>query len=238
MFSSCKYAISTEMRCTQGTVIATVLCIVLACPGVAYSDVYQCKKDGQLVFSDQPCDGAVIQRSQQKAPPRPPAKVREVSRIVVPGSAPSSGHKQPSQEEIRHSIQQHELRQRLKRAIYHGKVDLLPELLPMLDDINVIHSDFHGAPLHLGAKAVWNAGEVVRILIEHGADVNIRIPSRGTTPLIHAARFNKLEACRVLIEHGADINAADSKGLTPLAWAMNLKNYDIEGFLKENGATE
>jgi uncharacterized protein len=49
--------------------------------------------------------------------------------------------------------------------------------------------------------------EIVRLLIEHGADVNARGEVYGETALIWAAQENHAEAAEVLIAHGADVNA-------------------------------
>lgn len=73
---------------------------------------------------------------------------------------------------------------------------------------------------------------VVRLLVEHGADVNARtvpgretgafmrdVRTRGETPLHRAAAFADAETIRFLLEHGADRTARDANGDTPLSWA-------------------
>ena len=55
----------------------------------------------------------------------------------------------------------------------------------------------------------------VRLLLEHGADVNARAKN-GSTPLHIASTFGAPEVARVLLEHGADVNARDADGRTPL----------------------
>lgn len=47
----------------------TVLVFALTIPGIGYSAVYQCKVDGQTVFSDKPC-GKDAKEIEVKAPPR------------------------------------------------------------------------------------------------------------------------------------------------------------------------
>lgn len=89
-------------------------------------------------------------------------------------------------------------------------------------------------PLH---SALCKAGRphyihVVRLLLDHGADPNVRtIPgaetggfmrdarTRGETPLHRAAAFGDAAMIGLLLERGADKQARDAHGDTPLAWA-------------------
>lgn len=73
---------------------------------------------------------------------------------------------------------------------------------------------------------------VVRLLVEHGADVNARtIPGRttgafmrdvrtkGETPLHRAAAYADVTTIGYLLAHGADREARDANGDSPLSWA-------------------
>ena len=59
------------------------------------------------------------------------------------------------------------------------------------------------APLHLAAAAIGGA-EAVVALLGHGAEVNARERSAGQTPLMFAARYNRVAAVKELLKHGAD----------------------------------
>ena len=64
-------------------------------------------------------------------------------------------------------------------------------------------------PLHY---AVWRGdARKVRLLLEHGADVNSAY-AEGWTPLMDAAWLGSLEIVRVLLVHGADIAARTTRG--------------------------
>jgi ankyrin repeat protein len=63
----------------------------------------------------------------------------------------------------------------------------------------------------------------VRVLLEHGADVNVR-GRHGYTPLIHAALKNDAEIVRILVEAGADVNVRADSGETPLL--LSLRRYN------------
>jgi ankyrin repeat protein len=57
--------------------------------------------------------------------------------------------------------------------------------------------------------------EIVRLLIEQGADVKARDESQST-PLHLASSSGILGSVRLLLEHGADVAARDGCGRTPL----------------------
>ena len=62
---------------------------------------------------------------------------------------------------------------------------------------------------------------MVKLLVEHGADVNYK-PSDGRTPRLHlAAAFGYVEIAEYLLDQGADINALDKDGDTPLDAAFS-----------------
>lgn len=83
--------------------------------------------------------------------------------------------------------------------------------------------------------------KVVRLLLEAGADVDIRNESestgaRGGTPLHSAAFWGRDIAAALLINAGADVNARGDKGSTPLHSAARLTNVRMAKLLLDNGA--
>ena len=70
----------------------------------------------------------------------------------------------------------------------------------------------------------------VKKFIEYGADVNEM--SNGLTPLMFAARYNKVEILKYLIEKGADKQVKDERGNTALKYAENSKSVESLEFLK------
>jgi ankyrin repeat protein len=109
---------------------------------------------------------------------------------------------------------------------------------------------------------MWSAWkgdvEVMRVLIDHGADVNVQCSVEKRTPLIVASesdvisiaewvgRPNKdqplldhhrlLATVKLLVERGADVNRADVHGATPICYALRYKCLNVVEFLIENGA--
>lgn len=73
--------------------------------------------------------------------------------------------------------------------------------------------------------------ESVRKFIEYGVDVNEK--SNGMSPLMVAARYNKVEIIKILISKGARVNAKDENGFTALKYAELSNASEAVLFLKE-----
>jgi ankyrin repeat protein len=80
-----------------------------------------------------------------------------------------------------------------------------------------------------------NNYKMVKLLIEHGADVNI-MNLDGNTPLMEACIHNNYKMVKLLIEHGVDVNAKDKCQETALMRACKHRNYKSVKFLIKNGA--
>ncbi len=115
------------------------------------------------------------------------------------------------------------------RAIRTGDLDALRHL--STNPVNV-KDRLNNTPLHYAA--LYGNAESVRILLEHGADPNVRNKSEAT-PLIYGAYdFDK---ARLLVEKGADINAHSTSGMTPLLIAVSVHgNTETVRYLLEKGA--
>src|SRR5690242_6116153 len=59
----------------------------------------------------------------------------------------------------------------------------------------------------------------VKVLLEHGADVNGKESKRGQTALMWAAAEGNAEVVEVLLKAGADMHARLDSGFTPLLFA-------------------
>jgi ankyrin repeat protein len=81
--------------------------------------------------------------------------------------------------------------------------------------------------------------DIVRLMISKGADVNAANTDSGTvkfgkialiglTPLMFAAPHQDVRIVRLLIDAGAQVNAQDSRGMTPLMFAVSSERQDAE----------
>ena len=69
-------------------------------------------------------------------------------------------------------------------------------------------------------EAAWNSNlDICRLLIEHGADVNLKT-SRGATPLTAACFAKNLPLARLFLEHGADSTLSTWRGIDALNASM------------------
>jgi ankyrin repeat protein len=79
--------------------------------------------------------------------------------------------------------------------------------------------------------------DVIKALLEAGADAKGLSTTDGETVLMSAARVGNVDAVRLLIEHGADVNARERyKGQTALMWAAAERHAPIVKLLLERGA--
>lgn len=85
----------------------------------------------------------------------------------------------------------------------------------------------------------WSSGnnfiEMVKLLLENGADVNARGRYKETALTI-ASYNNNIELVKLLLDNGADVNAGNKYGYTALMWASTKWNKDIVKLLLDNGA--
>ena len=77
--------------------------------------------------------------------------------------------------------------------------------------------------------------EKVRVLLEHGANVNGRSETDRTAFLVAASYPRTVDVLRLLLDRGADIRAQDRANATALALAVRSADVDVVRFLVERG---
>ena len=99
---------------------------------------------------------------------------------------------------------------------------MLREGMPV--DVNNVNSY---TALH--SATLLNRTDVIKRLVDEGADVNRQTRYGQNTPLHMAADYNQTEAVRLLLDNGADINLENNDNKTPLHVAR--KGSEIESLL-------
>ncbi len=132
-----------------------------------------------------------------------------------------------------------------------GSVMGVQALIEAGANVNSLDGYLFQTPLMWAASA--NQAEIVRLLIDNGANMDFRspvlelrgirqggvagdFPDGGLTALHHAARENAIDAARVLIERGADLDVLDPQDVSPLRIAIINANIDLAKMLVEGGA--
>lgn len=119
----------------------------------------------------------------------------------------------------------------LKHAVLNDRLQIAEALIAAGAKVDA--ADFSGWTPLMNAS-VEGQTEIVSLLLNHGADPNIRIMSKGLskknkgeTALILAARNAQAEVASLLIEAGADVNMDSALGASPLS-------SSIEAFLRSD----
>ncbi len=73
--------------------------------------------------------------------------------------------------------------------------------------------------------------EAVKKMIELGRDVNQKWD--GMTPLMYAARYNRVEIMKLLIDKGANAKARDDRGRTAMKFAKQSNATDAIALLEK-----
>jgi ankyrin repeat protein len=80
------------------------------------------------------------------------------------------------------------------------------------------------------------SGEMVDLLVAHGADINVNANRRTyTPPIFHAINKGNTDVVSAMIRNGADLTCRNSRGETPYLFAEREKLYTMAALLKSAG---
>jgi ankyrin repeat protein len=89
-------------------------------------------------------------------------------------------------------------------------------------------------PLHWACRGVHL--EILKFLVENGADVNIR-DNNGITPLTSTVARNHIEASKFLLDNGAKTEIADNLQIAPILYALTSESKNVLELLIKRGAS-
>jgi ankyrin repeat protein len=130
----------------------------------------------------------------------------------------------------------------LHLAVIGMRLEAVRVLLDHNADPNLQNGD--GTPLHwaifddhlsMGKESNVDVN-IVRLLLEHGADVTILDYLLHSTALHQASSGGWLEVVRLLLSYGAKVDEKDREGKTPFHLASSKGHLEIVKHLSENGA--
>lgn len=105
--------------------------------------------------------------------------------------------------------------------------------------VSVLGTTANYVDLDAVKKSKWHNhwGQVTRLLLKKGADVNAA-DKRGATPLFLAIFSQDVELCRELIKAGADTNYQLPNGVSMLRFARTVSSKKVVDLLIHHGARE
>ena len=101
----------------------------------------------------------------------------------------------------------------IHQAAKDGNIEAVKQHLADGVDVNAKDDEYGATSLHITAE--YGYKEIVKLLIDAGADVHEK-DKNGSTPLHDAALNGQKEIAELLIDKGADVNAKNKFGDTPL----------------------
>ncbi|CAG9861802.1 unnamed protein product [Phyllotreta striolata] len=125
----------------------------------------------------------------------------------------------------------------LHEAVRKNDLKIVKEFVEVLqqEEMSVNLVDQNGyTPLHIATLHGYK--EIVTLLLEKGANINLSISDNIETPLSLAIKKGYEDIVKLLLHKGADINQRLPKGYAPLHSAIKAKNFNIIKMLVEEGA--
>lgn len=118
-------------------------------------------------------------------------------------------------------------------AVQAGKLSIAALLLENGADPNLRSTDVFRDPPLMYALNDKESLEMVRLLVDKGADVNAWNGTGKSNALMKAITLGESEIVRVLLEAGADVSAKNGKGANAVLRARASRDLDIQRMVRE-----
>lgn len=136
----------------------------------------------------------------------------------------------------------------IRVGILNSDINIVRDAIKKGADVNYMFEDYTDNPLDMAICA--NSIEIVKLLLENGANPNVQISGNGvitSTPLLKAVSEQNLTMIKLLVDHGADVNFSchlynqpDKKMTSPLIQTIvttyTKDSMEIFDYLLQKGA--
>lgn len=125
------------------------------------------------------------------------------------------------------------LNKQLLKAVSKNELDEVQRLIESGADIESQAGFFYLRQTPLGIASFNGNLDVVKYLLDKGANVNV-LDSARATPLYNAVRYSKsVDIVRLLMQRGADPNIEDREGYSALMYARKKKKQYLVRIMEE-----
>ena len=123
----------------------------------------------------------------------------------------------------------------LSNAMDNGDVALVKKLIKS-GSLDVNQQAMGWTWLHIAATK--NQLEIAKVLVENGAELNVRHPMTKATPLAQAAMTGSTEVVKYLLSKGADPNIKLRANVSLLRAVRDEGMTEMAALLEQNGAVD
>ena len=109
------------------------------------------------------------------------------------------------------------------RSVECGGVSTVKKLLELGANPNSYRNDNPAIAVATEKRNI----EMIQLLLEHGADIDLKTKRKGLTPLMIASRDGNIDIVKFFLDAGADINAVNHNGNNALKVAVQSGQIDV-----------
>ena len=152
--------------------------------------------------------------------------------------APKNTRKSSSKGKVSGNVKTTNIEMKLWQYSREGKYDDLLQLFSTNHNISVYINSIDSDKRTALSYATQNKHiRCVKLLLDHGANVNVLAAAFGFTPLFNASSCGSYDIMSLLLDYGADVNMkTKDRGHTPLHVAANYGNIKCLELLLDRGA--